>query len=144
MEVAETQFLDPLLEVLSTPGRFGHREHLRLAWRYLRATDTARAKFWMGASIRCVAAAHGTPEKYHETLIVAWTRLVAAHLGSGDTSDFGEFMADNPRLFDRHLVESHFSAATLWSRRARHEWVEPDLAPLPREGRGLPLPSCGP
>jgi len=130
----DNQFLEALREALSTPGRFGHREHLRLAWRCLRATDSRTAEFWMGASIRCIAAAHGTPEKYHETLTVAWTRLVAAHLTSPEASDFDGFITENHSLLDRHLPESHFSPATLWGDRARHEWVEPDLAPLPSRG----------
>jgi len=127
-------FLEPLNEALSTPGRFGHREHLRLAWRYLRATDPRTAECWMGTSIRCVAAAHGTPEKYHETLTVAWTRLVAAHLGASHGSDFEEFIAANPGLLDRQLPQRHFSPATIGCDRARREWVEPDLAPLPARG----------
>ncbi len=139
----DSQFLEPLREALSTTGHFGHREHLRLAWRFLRATDARTAEFWMGASIRCVAAAHGTPEKYHETLTVAWTRLVAAHMSSGDSSDFEEFVSENPGLLDRHLPQRHFSPGALFGDRARHEWVEPDLAPLPRD-RSLPLPANGP
>ncbi len=139
----DSQFLEPLREALSTPGRFGHREHLSLAWQFLRATDARTAELWMGASIRCVAAAHGTPEKYHETLTVAWTRLVAAHLGSDDSSDFDEFISRNPGLLDRHLPERHFSPEALFGDRARHEWVEPDLAPLPSRG-SLPFSANGP
>jgi hypothetical protein len=62
---------------------------------------------------------------------VAWVRFVALHVRSCAAADFDEFIAENPELLDRRLPERHFSAGVLWSERARHEWVEPDLAPLP-------------
>jgi hypothetical protein len=85
----------------------------------------------MRSAIRHLAAVHGTPDKYHETLTLAWTRLVAAHLDSCDRPTFAEFMNENPALLDAGLPERHFSPTTLWGARARREWVEPDLSPLP-------------
>jgi hypothetical protein len=118
-------------EVLAGSGRFGHREHLMLAWSYLRSTDPETSELWMRSAIRHLAAVHGTPDKYHETLTLAWTRLVAAHLDSCDRPTFAEFMSENPALLDAGLPERHFSPTTLWGARARREWVEPDLSPLP-------------
>jgi hypothetical protein len=66
-----------------------------------------------------------------ETLTLAWVRLVAAHMVSCDAGSFEEFIAANPGLLDRQLPDRHFSTEVLWGDRARHEWVEPDLLPLP-------------
>jgi hypothetical protein len=127
----EGDFLPPLNDVLESDGVFGHRQHVQLAWRYLYGAEPEIAERSMKAAIRHVATTHGAPEKYHETLTIAWVRLVAAHIRSCDAGSFDEFIAANPGLLDRRLPERHYSRATLWTGHARHEWVEPDLLPLP-------------
>src|SRR5438270_12214170 len=52
-------------ELLGPEGRFGHREHLHLAWRALQAHDHDAAVADVEAAIRRIAAAHGAPGKYH-------------------------------------------------------------------------------
>jgi hypothetical protein len=123
--------LGPLDAILAGDCRFGHLQHVQLAWHYLHRTTPAAAEGWMRAAIQHVAAAHGTPDKYHETLTVVWTRLVAGHVRSHDAPTFDQFIARNEALLDVRLPERHFSKTTLWSDRARREWVDPDLLPLP-------------
>ncbi|HXY45158.1 MAG TPA: hypothetical protein VEH29_13300, partial [Acidimicrobiales bacterium] len=96
--MGEDDFLPPLIEVLESEGTFGHRQHLCLAWRYLRTADEATAERLMRAAIRHVAALHGTPDRYHETLTIAWTRLVAAHVRADGLASFEEFIAENREL----------------------------------------------
>ena len=50
----------------------------------------------MAAAIRHIAALHGAPDKYHDTLTIAWVHLVAVHLSRSDARSFGEFIAENP------------------------------------------------
>jgi hypothetical protein len=124
------EFLGPLQEILRSDGTFGHRQHLHLAWRYLQSGDLEQAEAWMGQAIRAVAEKHGTPENYHQTLTIAWTRLVAAHRCE-TAKTFGEFMDENPGLLDRRLPDRHYSPETLYGTPARMSWVEPDLCPFP-------------
>lgn len=121
----------PLDEILGLGRGFGHREHLLLAWRYLQLTDRRGAERCMCRAIKHVAAAHGTPEKYHHTLTITWTHLVDVHLEASRKQDFDDFIAEHGSLLDRRLPERHFSSERLWSAEARARWVEPDLAPLP-------------
>jgi hypothetical protein len=129
--VDDCDFLPQLTDILATDRRFGHRQHVQLAWLYLRRAEPEAAERLMRAAIRHVATMHGTPEKYHETLTVAWVRIVAEHVRSCDTRSFEEFIAANPGLLDRRLPDRHFSADRLWAEHARQEWAEPDLLPLP-------------
>lgn len=121
-------------ELLGPEGRFGHREHLHLAWRALQAHDRDAAVADVEAGIRCIAAAHGAPGKYHRTLTESWVSLVAHHLDEAPELPFDEFLDRFPPLLDRHLLASHYSPALLASAAARESWVTPDLRPLP--GRG--------
>jgi hypothetical protein len=128
--VDDDSFRGPLLEVLSRGNGFGHREHVLLAWRYLRLVDQQTAARWMCQAIQYVATRHGSAHKYHETLTTAWVRIVAGHEDSHANETFEEFIGRCPDLLDQRLPERHFSQEVLWSDEARTRWVDPDLVPL--------------
>jgi len=127
----ESDFLPALSEVLRLAPDFGHRQHVHLAWRYLRSAEPSQAEAQMRSAIQHLAAAHGTPEKYHETLTTTWTRLIAAHVRSSDAETFEDFIEANSMLLDKRVPGHFFTEATLTSDLARREWVEPDLRALP-------------
>jgi hypothetical protein len=129
--VSSVSFRDQL-DVVLARGRFGHREHLELAWRYLRGGDLPRARRQMSAAIRHVARSHGEPDRYHHTITLAWLHLVAVDARRSRASTFDEFIAANPELLTRDLLDHHFSGAALAG--ARRAWVEPDLLELPPVG----------
>jgi hypothetical protein len=129
--VADRDFLEPLTAILDALGGFSHREHLELAWTYLEANTFVDAQHKMSAAIRHVADLHGAPEKYHETITNAWVLLVETHRKHDAAASFDEFIARNPGLLDRSLLDRHYSAGLLWSAPARVRWTTPDLRPLP-------------
>jgi hypothetical protein len=129
--VSPPDFRTELDAVLQSRGRFGHREHLELAWRYLHAADVERAQELMSDAIRHVAASHGMPERYHHTITLSWLRLVAVHVSRWDEPTFDAFMERNPGLLDRHLLSHHFTGEVLGSADARAAWIDPDLRALP-------------
>jgi hypothetical protein len=113
-----------------TLGEFTHRDHLRVAFAYARrgGADTAVA----GARrIRGFAEAAGATRKYHDTLTVAWARVVAHMAGRHPALAFGAFLDAHPELQRRDLMLGHYSKAVLFSDAARAGFVEPDLQPLP-------------
>lgn len=120
-----------LRDVLRAEQGFGHRAHVHLAWRFLQHDQEVTAQDRMRSAVREAAAAHGTPDKYHETLTLAWVHLVAAHVRADPTADFETFIARNAGLLDTSLPSRHFSSAVLEGAEARRALVEPDLAPLP-------------
>jgi hypothetical protein len=111
-------------------GRFGHAQHVELAWRFLRTAQAQEAEEMMCAALLDVAGLHGTPDKYNETLTRAWVRIVHLH-GTGGGEEFEEFAARCPGLFDRQLAERHYSPEVLWSEEVRRHWHEPDRQPFP-------------
>jgi hypothetical protein len=117
--------------VVAKARRFGHREHLELAWTYLERAPLAVAQQSMVAAIRHVAAKHGAPDKYHATLTLAWVHLVAVHRERWSAPTFEAFLARNPQLSNRHLLDQHYSSEVLGSPDTRAAWTEPDLRSLP-------------
>ncbi len=84
--------LDPdlaaiMTEVVEPAGhrasRFGHREHVHLAFIAARRGDAAGLlRDW----ITQIAASHGAPDRYHETITTAWAQIVAHHVRAGPRS----------------------------------------------------------
>ena len=111
---------------------FHHRDHIRLAWIYLQRYGESQARPRIAAAIRNFAAHHGKSDKYHETLTVAWLRLVANAMTRAPlAATFEHFTASAPELLDQHTVQRYYSAAAISSDAARTTYVEPDLQPLP-------------
>ena len=118
-------------EILATRRAFGHREHLELAWSYLRLYSIDEAAEVMVAAIRHVAGLHGAEDKYHETLTRAWLHFVAVHIQRWGADSFEEFLERNPDLLDRELIQHFYSRQLILSERARASWTAPDLRRLP-------------
>ena len=128
MRKRDLQVLD---EILAAQGGFGHREHLELAWSYLRVYPVDEASEVMVAAIRHVAGLHGAEDKYHETMTRAWLHCVAVHIQRWDADSFDEFLERNPGLLDRDLIQHFYSRQLIRSESARATWSAPDLRPLP-------------
>jgi hypothetical protein len=118
--------------ILQTRGRFGHREHVELAWSYLQSYEAEEAHRAVASAIRHVAGRHGTPDKYHETITRFWVHLVTLHRDASDAESFEQFIAEHPELLDGRLLSRHYSAQLISSQAARTAWTEPDLRELPR------------
>jgi hypothetical protein len=123
--------LQVLHEILETHGGFGHREHLELAWSYLRRYPIDEAAEVMVAAIRHVARLHGAEDKYHETMTRAWLHFVAVHLQRWGADSFEEFLERNPDLLDSKLIQHFYSRELILSEPARASWTAPDLRRLP-------------
>src|ERR1700694_5773195 len=120
-------------EDLSFPAdRFHHREHIRVAWLYLKSIDASRAAERMSEGIRRFANHHGATQKYHPTLTLAWMRLVAAALvETPEGYTFEQFLAAHPDLDDKNGLAKYYLNELMQKNAAREGWVERDLQPRP-------------
>ena len=109
---------------------FDHRDHLRVAFAYARRGGVEHAVDRARHGLRHLTAAHGEPERYHETLTTAWARVVAHH-ARDHAHGFDDFLAAHPQLLRRDLLLEHYSRQRLFSAAARARFVEPDLLALP-------------
>jgi hypothetical protein len=111
-------------------NEFSHRDHIRLAFVYARrgglqaAVDGSRG-------IREFAEAHGATRKYHDTMTVAWARVVGRLAIDSAPLAFPAFVDAHPELLHRDLLSAHYTDERLFSDEARAAFVEPDVVPLP-------------
>ena len=123
-------------ESCTLPGEsFRHKEHLRLAWLYLRRLPDEAAAAAMESGVRRYAAHHGASQKYHHTMTLVWMRLVAAAMTRHPCDDFDTLLHLHPALLDKGMPRRYYSAERLDSPAARAGWLEPDLALLPQTRR---------
>ena len=119
------------------PEDFDHRAHVRLAYVYLCEGDGDGATTAMKRAILSFLEHLGVgTTKYHETITRAWVMAVDHFMDAVDPcGSFEEFIVQAPRLLDKRIMLSHYSAEVLFSDEARAEYVDPDLAPIPRRSR---------
>lgn len=119
--------------------RWHHRDHIRLAYLYLRAHPFEEAAAKLRSGIKAHNAAHGIPDGptmgYHETMTIAWLRLVEAMLIEyGPPPDgTGEAFCDaHPELSQKQTLRLFYSKDRFLSPEAKATFIEPDLASLPK------------
>jgi hypothetical protein len=84
------------------PGAFGHREHVRLAWLYLRRHGRFGAEQRLLAGLRAFAAAAGKPDKFNAPLTLAWVaRIDAAAAALAPDHSFDDLLRYHPKLLLR-------------------------------------------
>lgn len=131
----DAEFLEAFEQGRVAPADFHHREHLRLAWLYVRRDGLVAAQARVRSAIQSFARAAGKPDLYHETLTLAWVALLDAGLraerASGrEPATFAQFVENRPQLLDKHCLARHYRPETLDSTQARATWVPPDLSPF--------------
>jgi hypothetical protein len=113
---------------------FHHRDHVKVAYLYLRRCSLAEAIVKVRAGLQALAAAWGAPaddlEKgYHETMTQAWVRLVEVKLRDGGGAENADaFCEREAELMQKNCLELFYSRERLFTWTAKREYVEPDLA----------------
>jgi len=108
-------------------GGFHHRDHVRVAWVYLRQGSLAEALDRLTTRLRAFAVAQGKPELYHATITWAFVFLIHERLGD-PTETWEGFAARNPELLSwkPSLLDRYYSAEKLQSNAARAAFLLPD------------------
>jgi hypothetical protein len=107
---------------------FRHADHVRVAWVYLQREPLLPALTRFTAAIRRFAAAKGAPERYHETITVAYLLLIAERIRQEPGLSWPEFAARNTDLliWKPSVLSRYYTEKTLSSVRAREAFVLPD------------------
>ena len=111
------------------PDGFHHRDHVRVAWWYLRESPLPEALGRFVSALRRFAAAQRKPDLYHETITTAYLLLINERLDDGGR-DLGweEFARRNPDLltWKPSILARFYREDTLASARAKRTFVMPD------------------
>jgi len=132
VDPGDAEFLERFESCELPESEWTHLAHIRVAWICLQleapqaAVDRIR-----GGILHYNTDVLRRPHRYHDTVTVAFTRLVFARMREGEAwRDFSTRIDD---LLDPNvpILGKYYSAGLLDSDEARRRYVTPDLRPLP-------------
>ncbi len=117
-----------------------HRTHLKVAHLYLKRYPFDDALERIRRGIKAYNLSKNIPEGptmgYNETTTTAFTHLIAAVMQAYSamfpTTTADEFCNTHPQLLTKHALRLFYSPERRLDPRAKTQFVEPDLAPLPK------------
>ena len=119
---------------------WNQRAHVRVAFIYLSRFPYEAALTRMRNGIKKYNAAHQVPENqtsgYNETTTCALFHIIAAtmqaYAKTHPVSTSDEFCDMHPQLMNKHVLRLFYTPGRRMEPGAKTEFLEPDLAPLPR------------
>jgi len=127
--LTDAEFITNFEDCSLPNSAFHHRDHVRLAWLYLRRHPPLEALARFADGLRRFATANGHPGLYHETITWAFLLVIRERMERGEAGgnweDFSRINADllswKPSILDRY-----YKPDTLGSELARRVFVMPD------------------
>jgi hypothetical protein len=115
------------------PSLFTHEAHLRLAWIYIKNYGEKKAAEKISREIEQFDILHGCGDKFNKTITIAAIKVVNHFVGKSKSEDFKSFIQEFPRLKTafKELLDSHYSSNILTSKKAKIQFIEPDILPFP-------------
>jgi hypothetical protein len=106
---------------------FHHRDHVRLAWIYLREHPLLEALERFTTSLKRFAASKGSPGLYHATITWAYMLLIHERMERKPADDFESFAGNNADLltWKPSVLDIYYDRATLDSELARRTFLLP-------------------
>jgi hypothetical protein len=108
---------------------FPHADHVRMAFLYLQKYAPLEALRRFSSALARLAAAHGKPNLYHETITWAFLLLIRERIArSNSPQTWAEFSAANPDLlrWDDNVLKKYYRPETLTSELAKSVFLFPD------------------
>lgn len=126
--MTDREFVEAFESLTFPADDFHHREHVWLAWVYLRDLPLLDALTRFSTSLQRFAAHLGASGKYHETITFAFLFLIHQRMQLAPAATFDEFAAVNADLFSWQpsILDRYYRAETLQSELARRTFVLPD------------------
>lgn len=113
------------------PARFGHADHVRVAWDLLGRHEFLAAADLYVRGIAAIAGRAGVPQKVNLTITLAFLSLIAERMAACPGQDFDAFAADHPDLMRKDLLAGWYSDDRLRSDTARRLFLLPDACHAP-------------
>jgi len=126
--LSDAEFLRQFDAGTLEPAAFDHAAHLRAAWLCLREAPFRDAVGRLRRGLKRLAISAGKPQRYHETITVAYARLVHRQMRFlGKDLPFDAFQAGSPELFAPQLaaLKAIYPDDILDSAEARKTFVPP-------------------
>lgn len=124
--MTDPEFIAALESCTLPAAEFNHAAHVRAAYLYLRQGSFGTAIDRTETAIRRYATSLGQPDRYHDTITVAFLALIRQRICErGDGGGWAGFASANPDMFERDLLLRYFPRSQLDTPLARKVFVLP-------------------
>jgi hypothetical protein len=107
------------------PTAFPHREHVRLAFEMLERYPFGEAVTRFSQGLKRLATKGGRPERYHETITIAFLALISERRAERKHTGWRQFEALNGDLLDTSCLRHWYDPEQLNSDLARRTFCLP-------------------
>ena len=107
------------------PASFPHAEHVRLGYEMLGQYGFGEAVARFSRGLKSLATRNGHPEKYHDTITVAFLAVIAERRARSTTTEWAKFKDKNGDLLNKSCLERWYSPEQLRSDLARQVFCLP-------------------
>ena len=123
------ELLDRFVDTTLPADQFHHRQHVQVAWLFVRHHGMPAALSEFSAAIRRFADAKGATGLYHETITWAFLLLIADRQARNPVESWEAFAAANPDLltWKPSILNRYYSKELLASDLAKRTFLMPDL-----------------
>jgi hypothetical protein len=139
----DEKFLEQFETTALPLEQWHHKQHIKVAYLYLRRFPFETAMARMRAGVKAFNAATNTPESltrgYHETMTQAWMRLVYFTLCEyGPAENAEAFYEQSPQLQQTKILRFFYTNELFTSPEAKAGFLEPDIIPFPGSKKSFP------
>jgi len=130
--MSDSEFLKAFDECAFTSSTWTHEAHLRMGFLILKAEPYEAALARVRAGLQKLNGVIGTTGRgYHETITVAYLRLLKSRLAKAPWISWRGFEEAYGDLFASSYLDKHYSREALDRPEAKTRFVDPDREPLP-------------
>lgn len=124
--LCDEAFLAAVERAAISPQAFNHAAHVRAAFLLLSVEqEFAPALQRMSAALKAITRKAGVPDKYHETITVAFMALVHARMAESAHGDWRTFARAHPDLLNTNPLVGIYTSEQLANPLARRVFVLP-------------------
>jgi hypothetical protein len=129
-----SELFDRFVDTSLPADQFHHRQHVNVAWMFVRKYGMPNALGEFSAAIKRFADAKGATGLYHETITWAFLLLIAERQARNPAGNWEQFEAANPDLlvWKPSILERYYSRELLASELAKRTFLMPDLVEAER------------
>ncbi len=112
---------------------FDHAAHVRAAFLLIQRHGFAHAVPLYCRALQALTRHYGVPEKYHETITIAFLALINQRLSEMPDANWDDFCTQNADLFSGNALLTYYTPAQLAQPAARKTFQLPHRQPANRE-----------
>ncbi len=124
--MTDEQFLHAFESTQLEEADFDHTNHVRAGFLLTRKLGFVQAIHAYSTALKALTQYYGVPEKYHETITIAYLVLINERLDQSPDIHWETFRHDNPDIFDKNILQKYYSASQLASPTARRVFQLPN------------------